>query len=121
MALFPCNVGSGGTAQSFTMANRHSGLAQYDVIHYDANADSFQIANPIYTTYTELPEVNLSMSQTSPFPITITFKKAGYYRLQTSRTGSPSWVYKTANSTENTTGSTDNFVLLFYYSDLKQH
>lgn len=60
------------------------------------------------------------MPQSSPYPITITFKQAGYYRLQTSSTGTPSWVYKTANSTESI-DSFGDYVFLFYYSDLKQH
>lgn len=119
MALFPMVTG-GGTALGFTLFHRQYGEAAYNSVRYDVSNDTLDTHRLGIQTFDDYPEVKTYMPSSSPFPVTVTFKMAGYYRIQTSKTSTPSWVYKTANSTE-TIGTGDDYVFLFYYSDLKQH
>lgn len=95
-------------------------MADYHSVRYDAPNDTFDAQTIDYQTFNDYPEVKTSMLTSPPFSITITFKMAGYYRIQNSLTSTPSWVYKTENSTE-TIGNSDAYIFLFYYSDLKEH
>ena len=64
-----------------------------------------------YTTYT-FPDGNVRTSQvnSSPFPVTYTYLKSGYYNIN------GTWTYKEANSK-----SVQNYYdYVFWYEDLKQ-
>lgn len=112
--LFVC------TTLGFTAFNRIRGVAYYNHITYNKSSDSLSSMSHEAGTYSALPEVSTYMPNSSPYNVTITFKMAGYYRIQQGATATPSWVYKTANSTATVSGIGD-YPFLFYYEDLKQH
>ena len=91
MGLFPMNVGSGGTALGFTVFRRSSTSSPYQHIRYDAETDTMATENHTSGTYSALPEVTTYMPSASPYTVTITFKKAGYYRVQNSQSISHYW------------------------------
>lgn len=120
MGLYPCNIVVGeGTALGFTVFRRSLASSPYQHIRYDAPTDTMTEGNHSSGTYSALPEVTTYMPNSSPFTVTITFKMAGYYRVQDSESATPSWIYKAINETIQ--APLGNYVPLFYYSDLKRH
>lgn len=107
--------------QGFVIAERLKGISTCN--YSGINSSGEMIANSIgYNTTSSLEEVDFYMPDSSPFPVTITFKKAGYYLTKTSESAIPSWSYQTVNSTVTIQGNfSNNFVFLLYYDDLQQH
>ena len=99
---------------------RSSGSATYYSMKYDPATDVTSFGTHQGGTITIDDYISTYMSSANDYALTVTFKKAGYYRIQTSGSASPQWVYKSANSTV-ICSSGANYVAILYYSDLKQH